>query len=119
VQEESWPGGPGSMLAVTFPEVPTPTLFFGLGARGKPAEAVANEAVDQALAYRDADAPVDEHSADQLILPLAFAEGVSEYRVSRVTKHLLTNIDVVQKFVPRRIEIEGAEGEAGTVRVGC
>jgi RNA 3'-terminal phosphate cyclase (ATP) len=119
VREETWAGGPGSMLAVILPEAPVPTLFFGLGARGKPAEAVANEAVDQALAFRDAAAPVDEHSADQLVLPLAFAQGASEYRVSRVTTHLLTNVEVVCKFVPRRIEIEGAEGEPGTVRIGA
>ena len=106
------------MLAVTFPEAPVPTLFFGLGARGKRAEAVADEAVDQALAYRTANAPVDEHSADQLILPLAFADGPSEYRVSRVTTHLLTNVEVVRTFIPRRIEIEGAENEPGTVRIG-
>ena len=56
------------------------------------------------LPYAATDAPVDEHSADQLILPLAFAEGASEYRVSRVTKHLLTNVEVVRKFILRRIE---------------
>ena len=68
----------GSVLALTLDEAPVPTLFFGLGARGKRAEAVADEAVAQVLAYAAADAPVDEHSADQLILPLAFAEGPSE-----------------------------------------
>jgi RNA 3'-terminal phosphate cyclase (ATP) len=115
---ETWHGGPGSVLALTLDEAPVPTLFFGLGARGKRAEAVADEAVEQALAYRAAGAPVDEHSADQLILPLAFAEGASEYRVSRVTTHLLTNVEVVRKFIPRRIAIEGSEGEPGAVRIG-
>jgi RNA 3'-phosphate cyclase len=117
VREEAWPGGPGSVLAVTFPEAPLPTLFFGLGARGKPAEAVANDAVDQALAYLAADAPVDPHSADQLVLPLAFADGPSEYRVTEVTQHLLTNIAVVGHFIDREITCDGAEGEPGTVRV--
>jgi RNA 3'-terminal phosphate cyclase (ATP) len=114
---ETWDGGPGSVLALTLDEAPMPTLFFGLGARGKRAEAVADEAVEQVLAYRAADAPVDEHSADQLLLPLAFAEGPSEYRVSRVTRHLLTNVEVVRRFVPRPIEVAGAEGEPGMVRI--
>jgi RNA 3'-terminal phosphate cyclase (ATP) len=114
---ETWRGGPGTVLALTLDEAPVATLYFGLGARGKRAEAVADEAVDQVLAYAATGAPVDEHSADQLILPLAFAEGPSEYRVSRVTKHLLTNVDVVRKFIPRQIEIDGAEGEPGTVRI--
>lgn len=118
VRQEEWTGGPGSVLAITFDETPVPTLFFGLGARGKPAEAVANEAVDQALEYLDRDAPVDLHSADQLILPLVFARGASEYRVTKVTQHLLTNIEVVRRFVNRPIECAGTEGEPGTVRVG-
>ena len=115
---ETWHGGPGSVLALTLDEAPVPTLFFGLGARGKRAEVVADEAVAQVLAYAAADAPVDEHSADQLILPLAFAEGASEYRVSRVTTHLLTNVEVVKRFLSRAIACDGEEGEPGTVRIG-
>src|SRR5205085_11038384 len=91
LRRETWPGGPGSVLALVLDEAPVPTLFFGVGARGKRAEAVADEAVSQLLPYAAGDAPVDEHSADQLLLPLAFAEGQSEYRNSRVTPHLLTN----------------------------
>jgi RNA 3'-terminal phosphate cyclase (ATP) len=119
IRLETWPGGPGSVLALVLEEAPVPTLFFGLGARGKRAEAVADEAVAQALAYTAADAPVDEHSADQLVLPLAFAEGPSEYRTNRVTRHLLTNIEVVRKFIRRPIECVGEEGEPGTVRIGA
>jgi RNA 3'-terminal phosphate cyclase (ATP) len=118
IRLETWPGGPGSVLGLTLDEAPVPTLFFGLGARGKRAEAVADEAADQVLAYAGGDAPVDEHSADQLVLPLAFAEGPSEYRVGRVTRHLLTNIEVVRKFIPRTITCDGAEGEPGTARIG-
>jgi RNA 3'-terminal phosphate cyclase (ATP) len=116
VHEEAWPSGPGTMLAITFPEALVPTQFFALGARGKRAEAVADEAAEQALEYFHGDAPVDPHSADQLVLPLAFADGPSEYRVTRVTQHLLTNIAVVKRFVSRHIVCDAAEGEPGTVR---
>jgi RNA 3'-terminal phosphate cyclase (ATP) len=116
---ETWRGGPGTVVGLTLDEAPVPTLFFGLGARGKRAEAVADEAVAQVLDYVATNAPVDEHSADQLILPLAFAAGASEYRVGRVTKHLLTNVEVVRKFISRRIDVDGAEGEPGTVWVGA
>jgi RNA 3'-terminal phosphate cyclase (ATP) len=117
VREEVWPSRPGTMLAVTFPEAPVPTLFFSLGARGKRAEAVANEAAEQALDYFHGDAPVDSHSADQLVLPLAFADGPSEYRVTRVTQHLLTNMAVVKRFVDRDISCDAGEGEPGSVRI--
>ncbi len=118
LREETWPGGPGTVLAVELDTTPVPTLFFALGARGKPAERVADEAVDQAIAYLDAgDALVDAHSADQLVLPLALAEGASEYRVAEVTRHLTTNIAVIRRFLERYIVCEGEEGESGVVRI--
>jgi RNA 3'-terminal phosphate cyclase (ATP) len=115
IAQESWEGGPGSVLGVTFDEAPVPTLFFGLGERGKPAETVADEAVEQAVAYLHSDAPVDPHSADQIVLPLAFAEGPSEFRTSEVTKHLTTNVAVIKQFIDREIDCDAA---TGVVRVG-
>ena len=92
-------------------------MFFAVGERGKPAEAVADEAADEALAYRDAGCPVDPHMVDQLVLPLAFAAGPSEFRTSKITQHLLTNVDVIRRFVDRPIVIDGDLGKPGTVRV--
>src|SRR5262249_30170998 len=40
IRQETWPGGPGTMLALALETTPAPALFFGLGARGKPAESV-------------------------------------------------------------------------------
>ena len=118
LREETWPGGPGTVLAVVLDTTPVPTLFFGLGARGKPAERVADEAVDQALAYLNASgAAVDAHSADQIVLPLALAEGPSTFSVAEVTSHLLTNVAVIRRFVDRDIVCEGEEGGPGLVRI--
>ena len=98
---------------------PAPALFFGLGARGKPAEAVADEAADQAITYlRAAPAAVDAHSADQIVLPLALAEGPSEYTATAMTQHLLTNVAVIKRFVEREIVCEGHLDQPGTVRIG-
>jgi RNA 3'-terminal phosphate cyclase (ATP) len=117
IQCEEWEGGPGTVLAVVFGQAPVPTMFFALGARGKPAEAVADELLAEAFSWLDAEGPIDPHSADQLILPLAFAEGPSEFCVSIVTRHLTTNIEVVRRFLERDIACGGAEGSAGTVRI--
>jgi RNA 3'-terminal phosphate cyclase (ATP) len=118
LSEESWEGGPGTALALILHTSPVPVLVFGLGARRKPAERVADEAVDQALAYlAAAPAAVDAYSADQLVLPLALAEGGSEYTVAEVTQHLTTNISVIQRFLERDIVCEGAEGKPGLVRI--
>jgi RNA 3'-terminal phosphate cyclase (ATP) len=76
IREEQWDGGPGTVLAVVLDTQPVPTLFFGLGARGKPAERVADEAVDQIIAYLDAGpALVDAHSADRLCYPWPWRKG--------------------------------------------
>jgi RNA 3'-terminal phosphate cyclase (ATP) len=119
IPTENWSNGPCTVAAVIFRQAPVPTLFFGIGERGKPAERVADEAIEQARAYRDSGCPVDPHAADQILLPLAFAEGASEYRVSTITRHLTTNVDVIQQFVEREIIVKGSEGEPGVVRIGA
>jgi RNA 3'-terminal phosphate cyclase (ATP) len=118
IRQETWQGGPGTVVTVELDTDPVPTLFFGLGARGKPAERVADEAADQAIDYaRAAPAAVDLHSADQIVLPLALAEGPSEFTVAQVTQHLHTNIAVIQRFIDREIVCTGAEGQPGTVHI--
>src|SRR5262249_37452236 len=118
IRQETWPGGPGTMLALIVETTPVPALFFGLGARGKPAERVADEAVEGADAFlRAAPAAVDAHSADQPGLPVALAGGPSEYNVARLPSPLLTNIAVVRQFLDRDIVCEGSEGEPGVVRI--
>jgi RNA 3'-terminal phosphate cyclase (ATP) len=118
IELETWDDGPGTVLTLVLDTTPVPTLFFGLGARGKPAERVADEAVDQVFDYLDkVPAGMDAHSADQLVLPLAVAEEPSRFHVAEVTSHLLTNIAVIRRFVDRNITCEGQEGEAGVVSI--
>lgn len=114
IPTEEWQAAnPGSVAAVIFRQAPVPPLFFGLGERGKPSESVADDAADEAIAFRDAKCPVDPHSADQLLLPLAFSDEASEYRTSEVTRHLTTNIETVRKFVDRTIQVERGDGKTG------
>jgi RNA 3'-terminal phosphate cyclase (ATP) len=117
--EEWQAANPGTVAAVVFRQAPVPPLFFGLGERGKPAESVADDAADEAIRFRDSGCPVDEHSADQLLLPLAFSPEASEYRTASITRHLTTNIATVRKFVDRAIELDAEVGRPGTVRVGA
>src|SRR5262249_5010717 len=119
IRLESWQGGPSTVIALELPTQPVPTLFFGVGERGKPAERVADEAANEVLAYMAAGGiGVDHHSADQILVPLALADGPSSFRTNCVTQHLLTNIEVVRRFIDREIKCEGAEGEAGVVSIG-
>ncbi len=111
-----WDGpAPGAALSLTADHEHTRASFVGLGARGKPAEAVAAEAVAQLLAFEDAQGAVDPHSADQLLLPLALAEGPSEYTVTEVTEHLRTNVHTIRAFLDREIRVVEDDGGGGRV----
>jgi len=87
--------------------------FSVLGAPGKRAEVVADEAAEEMMAFLKADTCVDHHLADQILLPLALIKGTSRFTTHRITQHLLTNAHVIQKFLPARIEIKGALGKPG------
>lgn len=91
--------------------------FSALGAKGKPSEQVADEACRDLLAHHAGRAPVDEHLADQLLLPLALAAGRSEFHAARVTPHLLTNAHVIRQFIPAGIEVNGSEGAPGAITI--
>jgi len=109
--------GPGTVVFLLAEYENVLAGFAALGARGKPAEKVAEEAGAQFIAHHQSGAAVDPHLADQLILPLALAAGPSAFTTSRLTPHLLTNIWVVEQFLPVRFQIEGQEGEPGRVSV--
>ncbi len=87
----------------------------GLGARGRPAEAVADGAVDELLAFLDTEAGCDPHLADQLILPMALAAGTSRLTTSTITGHLLSAIELVREFLGCPVQVSGKVGEAGSV----
>jgi RNA 3'-terminal phosphate cyclase (ATP) len=113
-----WPSpGQGAALSLVAEHGSVVSTFVGLGARGKPAEAVAEEAVAELLAYEDAPGAVDPHSADQILLPLALAEGRSEYTVTEVTEHLRTNAETIRAFLDRAIRIDEAGDGPGRVVV--
>jgi RNA 3'-terminal phosphate cyclase (ATP) len=76
--------------------------FTAYGRRGLPAERVAEAVCLDLLAYCGSNAPVDMHLADQLILPLAMAGGASLFTTCCVTKHLRTNMWVVEQFAQAR-----------------
>jgi RNA 3'-terminal phosphate cyclase (ATP) len=109
---------PGTMLMVQADFEDSRCVYTALGERGKPAERVADEAVDAFLAFLASGAAVDEYLADQLLIPLALTPGISKLRTARVTRHQLTNAWVIGRFLPAKIEIEGEEGVEGVEGVG-
>ncbi len=78
---------------------------MALGRPGRPAEQVAEDACQALLDLHDQGAPVDPHVADQLVLPMALAEGRSTLRTPERTGHLRTNAHIIQQLIPASIEL--------------
>lgn len=110
--------GPGAGIFLTAEFERVRAGFSALGERDKPSERVAEEAVERFSRYLARSGAVDPHLGDQLLLPLALASGPSQYTVSEITGHLLTNRDVIRTVCGREIEVEGNLGEPGRVTVG-
>jgi RNA 3'-terminal phosphate cyclase (ATP) len=49
---------------------------------------------------------IDKHLADMLVLPLSFVNERSRYKISGVSKHLLTNLEIVKKINGMEYQIE-------------
>jgi RNA 3'-terminal phosphate cyclase (ATP) len=109
--------GAGSFLSLVAETAGIPAGFSALGERGKPAQRVADEAVDALFDFLKAEAACDPHLADQLILPLALAPGTSRLTTSRVTRHLLSTVQLVQQLLGCPVQVGGDEGGPGQVTI--
>lgn len=97
--------GPGNFVFVAVESEHVTEIATGFGRKGLPAEDVAAMAAADAKRYLDTTAPVGEHLADQLLLPLAIGAG-GAFVTLEPTSHLRTNIETIQAFLPRvRIDV--------------
>jgi len=91
--------------------------FSSLGAKGKRAEEVAEEACNDCISFIQSHKSVDYHLADQLVPLMALAKGYSCFTTSKITLHLLTNIQVAEQFLPVKFNVSGKQDQAGEVSV--
>ncbi len=80
-----------------------------IGERGKKAEDVGKEALNDLKKQIDSGACFDSHMADQILPFLAFAKGESVISVAEITEHVKTNIWVIEQFLPVKFEIDEKE----------
>lgn len=101
--------GPGNALCVYADSEHVTEVVTAFGKRGKAAESVAKEAVREMKDYLKAEAPVGEHLADQLLLPMALGAGGS-FRTLQPSLHTTTNVAVIRRFMEGRIEVREDDG---------
>ncbi len=96
--------GPGNVVCIEIHYEHVTEVFTGFGQRGIPAEKVAARVAAEAKRYLQAEVPVGEHLADQLLLPMALAGG-GRFRTLPLSQHARTNLDVLQRFLDLRVEV--------------
>ena len=89
--------------------------FSSVGEVRKPTEKVAQVPCDEFLRWWKSGAACDEHLADQLVLPMAFADAPGFWTTPVVTEHLRTVVWVVEQFLPVKVKIEECKDGSGTV----
>jgi RNA 3'-terminal phosphate cyclase (ATP) len=96
--------GPGNALLMTFEHEQLTEVFCAFGEKSVSAESVAKSAIAEARHYLASDAALGEHLADQVMLPMALA-GAGRYTTNRISQHARTNAEVIEKFLPVKIEL--------------
>ena len=102
--------GPGNIVFVELEHEHITEMITAFGEVGVPAESVAAEAAKQVRQYLISTAPVGICLADQILLPFAMA-GRGSFRALPLSRHALTNIDIIRQFLPVRIEAEPGRNE--------
>ncbi len=110
--------GPGNVMLARLPAEHLTTVLAGFGSPGITSEQVGGRLAGRVRAYEKSGAVVDEHLADQLMLPMALLAG-GAYRCAKVTSHASTNAEVICAFLPGAVRVEpsGGLGSAARIRV--
>lgn len=109
--------GPGNALLIEIGCEHVTDLFSGFGSQGIRAEAVAEEAARDARRYLQAEVPVGEYLADQLLLPLSIA-GRGQFLTLPLSLHSTTHVDLIRRFLEVSVAVEEVSPHACLVRIG-
>lgn len=112
--------GPGNALClIVETDSGAAEVVTGFGEKGVSAEIVAERACRELQRFIDADVPVGEHLADQLLIPMALAarDGGSSVFVSTTpTQHTRTNAEIIARFLPVEFTFEQMDEQRARVR---
>jgi RNA 3'-terminal phosphate cyclase (ATP) len=114
--EEVQARSPGNVAFVELETSELTEVFASFGELGLPAETVAARLVESVGQFLEAGAPVGEHLADQLLLPMALAGGGSFF-TAPLSLHARTNIEVLKLFLPVDVRVAPASDRSVLVEV--
>ena len=105
--------GPGNALQVILQFEHITEVLTAFGEKSVSAEEVARKVLREVQAYLAHSAPVGEHLADQLMIPMALAalQGkAGQYWATSLSEHTRTNASVIEQFLPLRFVMEPLDG---------
>ena len=114
--EEVQARSPGNAAFVELESDELTEVFVSFGELGLRAETVAARLVESVGQFLEAGAPVGEHLADQLLLPMALAGGGS-YVTGPLSLHARTNIEVLKQFLPVEVRVLPASDRSVRVEI--
>jgi RNA 3'-terminal phosphate cyclase (ATP) len=107
---------PGNVVTIEIESERVTEIITGIGERGVRAETVAGKAVEEARRYLATGAPVGEHLADQLLIPLFLAGGGS-FLTGQPTLHTTTNIEIIKTFTSADITVTPVSEQTWRIEV--
>jgi RNA 3'-terminal phosphate cyclase (ATP) len=69
-----------------------------IGVRGIKGETIGYKAATRFISDYESHACVDQFLADMLVLPLSFVRGKSKFKISKITNHLITNLELIKNI---------------------
>jgi RNA 3'-terminal phosphate cyclase (ATP) len=96
--------GVGNYMVVTLEHEHVCEIYTAIGQLGIRGEDLARKLAKSVQIHLNADVPVGEQLADQLLLPMALA-GAGEFVTSTPSLHTTTNIEIIEKFLKVAFQI--------------
>jgi RNA 3'-terminal phosphate cyclase (ATP) len=90
--------GPGNVLSVRIGLPSLCVMFVGFGEKRRRAEQVAMQVVSNVKQWLECRVPVEEHLADQLLLPIALSAG-GRFRTTRPSLHTRTHLELLSDLL--------------------
>ncbi|EYF02077.1 RNA 3'-terminal phosphate cyclase [Chondromyces apiculatus] len=108
--------GPGNVVTVEIASEHVTEVFSSIGERGVRAEVVGERVAREAQAYVEAEVPVGEHLADQLLLPMALGGG-GAFRTVAPSSHTTTHAALLEQVLGVKTRFEQIGEKAWHVEV--
>ncbi len=97
--------GPGNLLLLKLASMDSVAMFTGFGQQGVSRKKIAGSVCNEAKNFLSSGANLDFYMADQILLPLSLCGG-GAFTTNKLDSHVVTNIEVIKKFLPVDVEVK-------------